>query len=170
MRAHTTSFSMIRDPASVPAARRRVNELTTDWGLRLDEESTLALTTVVSEMVTNALQHSDGPEFTVKVKASPTTRRILVEVHDNSSALPCTLPATDDAEDGRGMWLIQQLAAASGAQPTKRGKRVWAAIIIPEQPLTRRQLLLRPRRATRAIAGRLTRPGRRPISADAHTS
>ncbi|WP_329177304.1 ATP-binding protein [Streptomyces sp. NBC_01477] len=169
MRANTTSFSMIRDPASVPAARRRVNELTTGWGLRLDEDSSTALTTVVSEMVTNALQHSGGQEFTVKVKASPATRRILVEVHDDSSALPRTLPATDDAEYGRGMWLINQLAATSGAELTKHGKRVWASVAIPQQPFTRRQFLLRPGRAARAIARRLARPRRRPIATTVHS-
>jgi hypothetical protein len=109
-------------------------------------------------MVTNALQHSGGREFTVKVHASPKAQHVLVEVHDDSSALPRTLAADDDAEGGRGMLLISQLAAACGAAPTKRGKRVWAVITLPEQSLTRRQLLLRPGRATRSIVGRLTRP------------
>lgn len=170
MRAHSSNFSMVSDPSSVPAARRRIEELTTEWGLRLDEDSTLALVTVVSEMVTNALQHSGGREFAVKVRASPDNRRILIEVHDDSSALPRTLSAADDAEDGRGMWLINQLATASGAEPTKRGKRVWAAIAIPEQPLTRRRLALRSGRATRAVVSRLACPRHRPIPASARAS
>ncbi|MFF6961078.1 ATP-binding protein [Streptomyces sp. NPDC008317] len=168
MRAHSSNFSMVSDPSSVPAARRRVEKLTTDWGLRLDEDSALALATVVSEMVTNALQHSDGREFTVEMKAS--ARLIHVEVHDDSSALPRMLLAADDAEDGRGMWLINQLAAESGAEPTKRGKRVWATITIPGQPRCRRRLLLLPGRATRAVASRWARPRRHPISASARTS
>lgn len=68
------------------------------------------------------------------------------------------------------MWLIQQLALASGAERTGRGKRVWATIAIPKQPLSRRQFLLHPGRAARAATARLTGPRRRPISADAHTS
>jgi anti-sigma regulatory factor (Ser/Thr protein kinase) len=165
MRAYNTRFSMNSDPASVPAARRRVDELTTGWGLSLDEDSTIALRTVVSEMVTNALQHSGGREFTIRLRASPAARRIIVEVRDDSAALPRMLPPSDDAEDGRGMWLIQQLALASGAEHTRRGKRVWATIAIPKQPLSRRQFLLRPGRAARAATARLTGPRRRPISA-----
>jgi len=68
--------------------------------------------------------HSGSRKFTVKVRAGPTDRRIRVEVHDGSSALPHTLAAANDAEDGRGMWLISQLAAANGAEATKRGKSV----------------------------------------------
>ncbi|WP_327290130.1 ATP-binding protein [Streptomyces sp. NBC_01198] len=170
MRAYNTRFSMNSDPASVPAARRRVDELTTGWGLSLDEDSTIALKTVVSEMVTNALQHSGGREFTIRLRASSAARRIVVEVRDDSAVLPRMLAPTDDAEDGRGMWLIQQLALASGAEHTRRGKRVWATIAIPEQPLSCRQFLLRPGRVARAVTARLTGPRRRPISADAHTS
>ncbi|MFJ1581911.1 ATP-binding protein [Streptomyces sp. NPDC088197] len=170
MRAYNTCFSMNSDPASVPAARRRVDELTTGWGLSLDEDSTIALRTVVSEMVTNALQHSGGREFTIRLRASPAARRILVEIRDSSAALPRMLPPTDDAEDGRGMWLIQQLALATGAEPTRRGKRVWATIAIPKQPLRCRQFLFRPGRVTRAATARLTGLRRRPISVDAHTN
>ncbi|MEW1866453.1 ATP-binding protein [Streptomyces sp. NPDC088194] len=170
MRAYNTRFSMNSDPASVPAARRRVDELTTGWGLSLDEDSTIALRTVVSEMVTNALQHSGGREFTIRLRASPAARRIIVEVRDDAAALPLMLPPTDDAEDGRGMWLIQQLALGSGAEHTKCGKRVWATIAIPKQTLSRRQFLLRPGRVARAATARLTGTRRCPISADARTS
>jgi hypothetical protein len=68
------------------------------------------------------------------------------------------------------MWLIQQLALASGAEHTRRGKRVWATIALPEQPLRRRQFLLRPGRVARAVTARHIDPRRRPISADAHIS
>jgi two-component sensor histidine kinase len=170
MRAYSNRFSMNSDPASVPAARRRIDELTTSWGLRMNEDSRIALRTVVSEMVTNALQHGSGQEFTIRLKVSAAARRILVEVHDGSGALPRLLSPTDDAEDGRGMWLVQQLALASGAERTKRGKRVWATIALPEQPLRRRQFLLRPVRVARAVTARLTDPRRRPISAGAHIS
>lgn len=170
MRAYNTRFSMNSDPASVPAARRRVDELTTGWGLSLDEDSTIALRTVVSEMVTNALQHSGGREFTIRLRASPAARRILVEVRDDSAVLPRMRRPTDDAEDGRGMWLIQQLALGSGAERTRRGKRVWATIAIPKQSVRRRKFLPRRGRAARAATARLTGPRRRPISADARTS
>ncbi|WP_405583484.1 ATP-binding protein [Streptomyces sp. NBC_01190] len=161
MRAYRTSFSMVSDPSSVPAARHRVHGLATGWGLCLDEESTLALTTVVSEMVTNATRHSGCREFTVKVRASPGARRILIEVHDGLATLPAVpvLPRTRsaaDAEGGRGMWLIDQLAAISGADLTRHGKRVWAMIAIPEQPLVRGRLLLHPVRALRARRARRT--------------
>ncbi|WP_158515617.1 hypothetical protein [Kitasatospora sp. MBT63] len=50
------------------------------------------------------------------------------------------------------MFLVERLALAHGAQHTTRGKKVWAEIALPEQPLTRRQLPVHPRRAARAVA------------------
>ncbi|MEV7357978.1 hypothetical protein [Kitasatospora sp. NPDC091276] len=63
--AHSRVFFLTRAPASVPVARRRVRARIVSWGVRLDEDSRLALDTVSTELVTNAVQHSDRPMLTV---------------------------------------------------------------------------------------------------------
>ncbi|MGW5351366.1 ATP-binding protein [Streptomyces sp. NPDC004031] len=134
MRRRTTSFFMTSEFSAVPTARRRVTQLMTEWDVPLDDESRLALTTVVSELATNAVRHGGGTGFTVRLEARPAARRIRVEIGDDSSSPPRLLKAADDAEDGRGMWLVDQLAAASGCEATPSGKRVWAEIAMAARP------------------------------------
>ncbi len=164
MRVCSQTFFLVRDPSSVPTSRRRLHELTGMWGLRVDEGCEVALSTVVSELVTNAVQHSSGAMLTVAVRAKPGRRRLLIEVYDASPILPQTRKVDLDAEDGRGMLLVKRLAISHGAEHTEHGKRVWVELALPEQPMTRRQLILHPRRAARAVARRLSPPHGSPIS------
>ncbi|WP_411292871.1 ATP-binding protein [Streptomyces sp. CBMA123] len=134
----------------------------TNWGVLLDEDTRLALDTVISELVTNAVQHSDRPMLTVAVHVSVRLQRALVEVYDGSTALPRRRRAAADAESGRGLELVECLALAHGVERTERGKRVWAELALPEQPVTRRQVLAGPRRLVRAALNALGRRGRPP--------
>ncbi|MFG2916307.1 ATP-binding protein [Kitasatospora sp. NPDC048298] len=163
MVVHSHVFFLTREPFSVPVARRRVRARIVGWGVLLDEDARLALDTVTSELVANAVQHSDQPILTVAVYASVRLRRALVEVCDGSTMLPRSRRAGTDAENGRGLELVEHLALAYGAERTACGKRVWAELALPEQPVTRRQLLAVPRRAVRAALRILPRPGRSPI-------
>ncbi|MEV7357979.1 ATP-binding protein [Kitasatospora sp. NPDC091276] len=94
---------------------------------------------------------------------SVSLRRAPVEVYDGSTALPRRRQAGTDAETGGGLLLVQRLALAHGTERTKRGKRVWAELALPEQAVTRRQLMAAPRRTVRAALRVLPRPGRSPI-------
>ncbi|MFE4971275.1 ATP-binding protein [Kitasatospora sp. NPDC056651] len=163
MVVHSHVFFLTRDPVSVPVARRRVRTRVVGWGVLLDEDTRLALDTVTSELVTNAVRHSDRPMLTVAVHVSVRLRRALVEVYDGSTALPQRRQAGTDAESGRGLELVERLALAYGAERTERGKRVWAELALPEQPVTRRQVLAGPRRAVRAVLRAVPRPGRSAI-------
>ncbi|WBP91782.1 ATP-binding protein [Kitasatospora cathayae] len=162
---HSHVFFLTRDPLSVPVARRRVRTRIASWGVLLDEDARLALDTVTSERVTNAVQHSDRSMFTVAVYVSVRLRRALVEVYDGSIVLPRRRWAGADAESGRGLELVECLALAHGAERTERGKRVWAELALPDQPVTRRQVLAGPRRAVRAVVNAIGRRGRPPIQA-----
>ncbi|MFI8459150.1 ATP-binding protein [Kitasatospora sp. NPDC085464] len=133
------------------------------WGVLLDKDARLALDTVTSELVTNAVRHTHKPTLTVAVYVSVPLRRVLVEVYDGSITLPRRRRAGADAESGRGLELIEHLALAHGAERTERGKRVWAELALPEQPVTRRQLMAVPRRAIRAVLRALPRPRQSPI-------
>ncbi|MGF1426864.1 ATP-binding protein [Kitasatospora sp. LaBMicrA B282] len=124
-------------------------------GIRLDEGSRDSLDVVVSELITNAIRHSYGPVLTVGVYADPRARRVLVEVYDASVILPRTRQAMANEETGRGLLLVERLALSHGAERTSRGKRVWAELAVPEQAMTRRQLLAHPRRVGRHLLDRL---------------
>ncbi|GAA1500285.1 ATP-binding protein [Streptomyces synnematoformans] len=85
----------------------------------------------VSELVTNALQHTPaGRRFLVRIIRMDTAVRI--EVHDASTATPhlCTPSDTDDR--GRGLLLVSALADDWGYPTgTGPGKVVWAAFKVP---------------------------------------
>lgn len=153
MPVHAASTALIRDPSSVPKARRWVQSQVTGWGVRLDNATRDAVEVITSELATNAVRHTTGTMITLGLYVHPHLRRLMVEVYDSSAALP--RPVGPDEASGRGMFLVQRLAAAHGAELTERGKKVWAELKLPEQPLTRRQLLAHPRRAARAVARRL---------------
>ncbi|MGW5116483.1 ATP-binding protein [Streptomyces noursei] len=155
MRLHSQSFFLVRDPTSVQISRRRLQDLVKKWGLRLDEFSDTALTVVTSELVTNAVRHGTGTVLTITVSANLGRRRILVEVYDGSLVLPIPHWADSEGETKRGMALIDRLSLCHGAEHTTCGKCVWAEIAMPPQRVARRQLILHPRRAARAVARRL---------------
>ncbi|WP_045306157.1 ATP-binding protein [Saccharothrix sp. ST-888] len=163
MRVCSSSFFLVLDPVSVPISRQRLGRLIKQWGVRTDNDSRLALDTVISELVTNAVRHTTGAMLTVGVHANLDLRRLIIEVYDGSQALPRHQISGPDEETGRGIFLVERLALAHGAEHTARGKKVWAEVALPEQPLTRRQLLVHPRRAARAVARRLSGPRRPPI-------
>jgi anti-sigma regulatory factor (Ser/Thr protein kinase) len=150
MRVCSSSFFLVRDPVAVPKSRRRLGQLIEQWGIRTDDGGRLALNTVVSELVTNAVRHTTGAMITVGVHANLDRRRLVIEVYDGSAAMPQRQEMGPDAEAGRGMFLVEHLALAHGVERTVRGKRVWAEVALPEQPVMRRQLLAAPCRVVRA--------------------
>ncbi|MFF7634669.1 ATP-binding protein [Kitasatospora sp. NPDC008050] len=155
MVVHSSAFLVLRDPASVPRARSQVRTQVAGWGVRLDDEAQFALDTVTSELVTNAVRHTAEAMLTIGVHADPDLRRVLIEVYDGSTDLPRPRSAGPDDATGRGVFLVERLSLSHGAERTERGKRVWAELALPEQPLTRHQLFAQPRRAARSVARRL---------------
>ncbi|MBD0674997.1 ATP-binding protein [Streptomyces sp. CBMA156] len=141
MRVFAAAFPIAREPASVPFTRNKVAELLARWHVRLDSDSTTAVTVVASELVTNAVCHTDSAALTVGVLVNPMRDRALIAVYDSSPVLPKTRESSPDTEDGRGMFLIQELATRHGTERTARGKRVWAEVALPEQRLGRRRLI-----------------------------
>lgn len=83
------------------------------------------LSLIVSELVTNAVRHGEPP---VRVTVSADDRTVTVAVVDASPSAPVPRPAGADAEDGRGLLLIDLLSAEHGVTPEPPGKAVWAAL------------------------------------------
>lgn len=103
-------------------ARRAVRECAERLGLQ-DESDDLVL--VVSEMVTNAVRHGRPP---VALDLYADGESVLVRVGDGSPHPPLAREADDDAESGRGMALMQVLAAEHGVDRSPPGKTVWARL------------------------------------------
>ena len=77
---------------------------------------------LTSEVVTNAFTHGRS-EARVSVRA--TAALVRVEVGDDNSRHPQPQAADADALDGRGVTILQTLAARWGVRDDPYGKTVW---------------------------------------------
>lgn len=109
---------------SVKVARDWIGAVLGDWG----QDAYLAKV-VVSELVTNVLQHTRSATTTVRVVHAD--KGTVVEVFDSSNALPIAGSADLLSEGGRGLAMLGVLVKEWGAQPLGGGgKVVWA--LLPE--------------------------------------
>ncbi|MFD5030935.1 ATP-binding protein [Streptomyces sp. NPDC058220] len=128
------SITLPSDPASVPAARRYVAELLTEWGLPGEAETADTVRLIVSELATNAVQHTLGqsPTFTVEIRLER-HEQLRLGVTDSHPRWPQRLPAAVQQDNGRGMVIIRSLTAECGGRlsvtPTSEGgKTVWITL------------------------------------------
>ncbi|MEU7066975.1 ATP-binding protein [Streptomyces sp. NPDC051578] len=128
------SVTLPSDPAAVAAARRYVAEVLGEWGLPEESETADTVRLIVSELATNAVQHTFGqsPTFTVEVHLER-GEWLRVGVTDSHPRRPRRLPAAVQQDNGRGMVIIRWLAAEAGGRlsvtPTEDGgKTVWIAL------------------------------------------
>lgn len=77
---------------------------------------------LVSELVANAVLHS-GTELEVVVETG--ADRVRVEVHDGNPQLPVRKHYSSMSGTGRGLLLVERMAADWGADRTATGKQVW---------------------------------------------
>jgi anti-sigma regulatory factor (Ser/Thr protein kinase) len=106
-------------PSSIGAARRFVRTaLVTAGRTELLDDAELA----VSEIVTNAVVHA-GTRIQVEVILGPVLLR--VEVQDSSPHQPRARRYAATASTGRGLGLLNEVAADWGVRPTEGGKAVW---------------------------------------------
>lgn len=132
------SVTLPSDPASVPTARRYVADVLGRWGLDDAAETADSIRLIVSELATNAVQHTFGqsPTFTVDLRLER-EERLRIGVTDSHPRWPRRLPAAVQQDNGRGMVIIRVLAAEAGGRlsvtPTEEGgKTVW--ITLPWTP------------------------------------
>jgi PAS domain S-box-containing protein len=113
-------------PTSAAAARRFVSAVLHSWRFSAMADGDIELLT--SELVGNAVRHASSP-FTVIVRYDG--RAIRVEVGDGSPALPRRLQPGPEATGGRGIQIVEDVAANWGVVGTVDGKRVWFELAIP---------------------------------------
>ncbi|GAA3155829.1 hypothetical protein GCM10010466_53450 [Planomonospora alba] len=100
-------------PESVAVARRRVRELLGEAHPACDD-----VTLLVSEVVTNSVVHSgSGGGGQVAMTVAVGAGVVLVEVHDAGSGRSAPhVRHEPDAENGRGMFLVDLLASRWGVR------------------------------------------------------
>lgn len=128
MSEHRTSRARYSShPARVKTARQQAERAARLWNL--GTAATSALELVVSELVTNAVKHARTPPGRqVGVTLTLAEKTVRVEVRDADPALPKFRPPSDDAEDGRGLLLVENLSHRWGVEPQLIGKMVWAEV------------------------------------------
>lgn len=124
------SFRLPRHPASVGLARRRVRDHLAEWGLGTEDQALEDTVLLVSELATNVVRH--GPllerEFEIAVTALA-DGSCFIEVSDEGTTEPRLREAGEWEETGRGLRLVENIAAAWGVWSRGRhGKTVWALV------------------------------------------
>ncbi|MGW1590088.1 ATP-binding protein [Streptomyces sp. NPDC002386] len=138
------SVTLPSDPASVSAARSYVAGTLAEWGLPSDTDMADTVRLIVSELATNAVQHTFGqsPTFTVDI-ALDRDEHLRIGVTDSHPRFPKRLPAAVQQDNGRGMVIIRWLTAECGGRlrvrPTREGGKT-VSIELPwslrAEPLT----------------------------------
>jgi anti-sigma regulatory factor (Ser/Thr protein kinase) len=118
--ARSVAWRLPGEPQQVARARRLVRETLEGWGLdRLVDTAEL----LVSELVTNAIQHAGGE---VRLRLDRDRDRVLrCEVCDTTPNPPQLREFSATSEHGRGILLVDALAAAWNFRRTASGKVVW---------------------------------------------
>ncbi|MFE6522627.1 SpoIIE family protein phosphatase [Streptomyces sp. NPDC057794] len=114
-----------RLPDAVMHARRFSARTLRSWGVVAEADSVLL---VVSELVTNALVHTQGA---VRLDLTLAADRLRVTVNDSSPRAPAKPVVVDwESTGGRGLFLVEAMSAAWGSVPVGGGKQVWSEIVV----------------------------------------
>jgi PAS domain-containing protein/anti-sigma regulatory factor (Ser/Thr protein kinase) len=115
-----------RLPDAVMHARRFTARTLRRWKI---EDAADAVLLVVSELVTNALVHTQGP---VQVDLMLRGDRLRVSVSDASPRAPAKPVIVDwESTGGRGLMLVEAMSESFGTVPVAGGKQVWSEIAVP---------------------------------------
>lgn len=130
------SLSLRQVSGIVPTARDFARQALHEWGWlpaatadrRAAAEDVLL---VVSELVTNACLHAEGPD---ELRIACTPKALRVEVADGGAGQPAPrTPHRAGRPGGHGMFIVQRLCLDWGVVrvPGEPGKTVWAELAAP---------------------------------------
>lgn len=120
----TASTILSSGVGAVPAGRRFLSSTLKLWGCESVDDTARLL---VSELLSNAVRHGVGP---LGLRLRRTARELILEVTDHSMRLPQPKLAGPDDESGRGLRLVDALAAGWGTTPDDDGKTVWCTLTL----------------------------------------
>ncbi|KUN79436.1 PAS sensor protein [Streptomyces bungoensis] len=119
------SWTVWRVPEAARHARRFAKRTLRTWNVPPDALDSALL--VVSELVTNALVHTDGQ---VRLDLSLVGHRLRLAVADTSPRSPVKPTHIGwEATGGRGILLVEAVSDAWGTVPVSGGKQVWAELL-----------------------------------------
>ena len=132
--ADTRTWTVPRRDVSVPAPRREVASLLHAWDCPSDTADAALL--LITELVTNAVQHADGHiTCTVGRCSDVLTLSVTNTAPDGHRvSIPRPRPPRPDeavdelAESGRGLAIVDVLADQWGSRSTADGCEVWACL------------------------------------------
>jgi anti-sigma regulatory factor (Ser/Thr protein kinase) len=120
-------------PSQVGRARRLVADHLA--GSRLNGEASEITVLLVSELVTNAMQHGGEP---IRLVAEVRRAGVRVEVYDgNHDAFPAVREVRPDGPGGNGLRLVEAFADRWGSLSAVEGKCVWFEIDLKGAPMSR---------------------------------
>lgn len=121
---------------SVGIARMSVAATLRAWGLDdLVDDARLITSELATNAIRHAARHTPDPgqrgSFRLKVER-PGEHLVRISTFDRSRAVPHVRQASDTAESGRGMTVVEALACRWGIEPKPWGKGVWAECAVPD--------------------------------------
>ncbi|MEU9014947.1 SpoIIE family protein phosphatase [Streptomyces sp. NPDC048479] len=124
------TWTVWRLPDAVAHARRFTSRTLRSWNVTEERDAILL---IASELVTNALVHTQGQ---VRLDLTFTGERLRVAVSDSSPRAPVKPASMDwEATGGRGILLVEAVSASYGSVPLGGGKQVWAEAVLPRREL-----------------------------------
>ena len=121
---HTATIEVQPERTEIRRVRRFVEERCIEWECadRLDDALLVA-----SELATNAALHAGTP---FQVTARRRVGALRIDVFDRSERAPELRAGHQDAEGGRGLYLVSAMAASWGVERRAGGgKLVWADLL-----------------------------------------
>ncbi|EMF27432.1 regulatory protein [Streptomyces gancidicus BKS 13-15] len=117
------------EPGCIAEARhfaaQFLEQLRTEWCATVNAKAEGAVLLVVSELVTNADRHSDGP-YILELEGTDST--LTVAVYDSNGTLPRVFPRDPQRIGRHGLEIVRALARDVGVERVPVGKRVRAVI------------------------------------------
>ncbi|MFE0451197.1 SpoIIE family protein phosphatase [Streptomyces sp. NPDC058914] len=121
-------WTVWRVPEAARHARRFTRRTLRAWGI--SDAAMDAALLVVSELVTNALVHTDGR---VRLDLTLINHRLRVAVTDASPRTPVKPTSLSwEATGGRGILLVEAVSDTWGTVPVSGGKQVWSELPLQE--------------------------------------
>ena len=119
------AITLPADLRAIGDARSFASATLARWGL---SPLTDTVTLLASEMVTNAMVHTEGPA-TLELRRDGGTVRLRVTDADTRPPQLRDGPEPDlESDGGRGMVLVEALSSTWGVEPSGSGKTVWADV------------------------------------------
>ncbi|MBT2427243.1 ATP-binding protein [Streptomyces sp. ISL-112] len=117
------------DPEAARHARRYVREvLAHDDERRMTDDRLDDVLLIVSELVTNAYRYGTEPGDAVVVTVLTTTETVRIEVDDPRRRRPHLRDESEERGRGRGLHIVDALAARWDVADRPFGKKVWAEV------------------------------------------